>query len=139
MNGGLVHRIKEARHALMQLRINERERTYDRDTMRDVMMIDSDYTSLGKNKEAREAAFSAILRDDQEHSEMAAEVRFLESECERAEFELEAVLDERRYHENVTWAKLADYLTGRVDHVNNAPYQAAKTAMQERIKEEVLT
>jgi hypothetical protein len=133
----LLHRLKEARQNLMRVKVELRNKTHDRDTVRDILMIDNDYSALGKNPKARETAFAAILRSDLEYSHLARIVRELEDDADRAEFELEAILDERRYQENVTWAKLADYLTGRVNHIHHAPVQAVKRATRESAEDEI--
>jgi predicted transcriptional regulator len=137
MSENLLHRLKEARQNLMRVKVELRNKTHDRDTVRDILMIDNDYSALGKNPKARETAFARILRDDPEHSHLARIVRELEDDADRAEFELEAVLDERRHKENVTYAKAVDYLKGRVDHIRLAPAQAIRTAIQSDIKAEI--
>lgn len=122
----LTSRITDARRKLVSAKLMHRDAGNDRADYETAKTAGMDYNGLGSNAKAREVAFADLLRQDEKHQDLLQYERSTQAKMEQAEVELECLLDERRAVENETWAKLADYLVGRVDHVGYAPAQAAR-------------
>jgi hypothetical protein len=122
----LTHSIQEARHVLTEAKIALRDAKEALGDYETALAAGVNYTALGPNKEARELALAEIKRTDGQRRALAVAVRTASDHFDRAETDLECLFDERREQENVTWAKLTDYLLDQVDHVHHAPTQATR-------------
>lgn len=133
----LVERIQQARTELVERKIALRDVENELQDAETVFVASIDYASLGKNKDARDQSFAELMRADKMLAELRDDVAACTDAKERAEVDLECLLDERRALENQTWAKLAEYLVGRVDHIHHAPEQAARQVIANETLDEL--
>lgn len=122
--------LAEARQVYVEAKINLR---HAEDALKDAetaFVATLDYKELGSSNPIRDQAMAELLRIDEIIAKLRQAQRQAEDDADRAEVALEIALDERRAAEGTTWAQLADYLRGRVDHVGRES-QAARTVIQE--------
>ena len=122
--------LAEARQTYTAAKITLRHIEADLKDAETAFVIGIDYKELGSSNPRRDQAMDELLRIDRTITKLRQVARRAEDDADRAETALEIALDERRAAEGTTWAQLADYLRGRVDHIGRGP-QAARTVIQE--------
>lgn len=125
----LHERIARARHALTEARIQARHAADDLENYATAFAAGLDCKALGANERAQTRALAAALLTDTDHNTIQHHHQLAQDAAERADADLDCLLDERREAEQRIWAQLADYLRGKMDHVH-APQQAAREVIR---------
>ena len=133
----LLKRLAKARERHTEEKITLRNFEYDLESAENALAANTDYKALGSNNGLRDIALEEMMASDTTIAALRASKRDAEDRVDRAELVLEQALDERRYEENVVWARAVDALRGRVDHPGRgvAPQRAAEEAVKEAIEE----
>ena len=137
----LLKRLAKARERHTEAAIDLRNLEYElEDAINAVQFLAGDYYSLGETTKARKIALENAINNDEVVARLRKDKLAAEARVDRAELALEQVLDERRYHENVTWARAVDALRGRVDHPGQgvAPMRAAEESVKAEVEETAL-
>lgn len=93
-----------------------------------------DYNALGKNAQAREIAFSEVLRENADHEALNLSFNASDALVMRLTAQLEQMLDIRRAHEHTTYARLADAKLGEMDHVASEEGMAVNETRRELVQ-----
>ena len=130
--------IQKYRVELVEAKIALRHAQNDYDEAETAFVADANYKELGSNNDIRDQKLALKVQEDANLKRLRNALRDARDAADRAECQLEQWLDERRHAESVTWAKLVDYLQGKVDHVRYAPTQAARTAIVDEATGEIV-
>lgn len=137
MTDRLTYEIGQARHDLVEARISARHASDDLEGFKKAFPLRADYANMGKSEDVRKIAYAAAMVADATYVKIASAAEQARDAEDRADTALECLLDERREAEQRTWAQLADYLRGRMDHIGVMPQQAVREATREAIAEDI--
>ena len=130
----LAQRIGNQRLDLTEAKIELKHAKAQLEDFENALRASCDYNALGKNAQAREIAFSAILRDSADSQALKISCYASDSIVMRLTAQLEQLLDIRRAHEHTTYARLADAKLGEMDHIASEEGMAVNETRRELVQ-----
>jgi len=110
----LTERLQEARRDAVAAKIALRHAKNEAsDFLTWFQSAGCDYDAGGKNVKARELTFAKLLAKDERAHNHEQALRNAEDTHDLAQLELDCVLDEVKAERDQTWAKMADWMSGR--------------------------